>query len=311
MEVYGVEIFNILKVTIEEGMMYAVLALGVYITFSILDFPDLSVDGTVPLGATLSGVMILAGINPWICCIVSFAAGAVAGSITGLLNVKLKIRPLLCGILVMTALLSINLVLMMAGTDGMSIASFFSGETIFNTAPASAIPASIGGFQLRGAILLIVLVVIFKIVMDLYLKTKSGLLLRAAGNNQQYVKMLGKDPGMMKVLGLALGNGFAALAGSLIAQQKGSADLQMGTGMVVIGLASVIIGTSLFRKVRFMKGTTKVIIGAVIYKACLAVALALGLPTEYLKLLMAVLFTIALVAGGLMNKKRGAKIAED
>ncbi|MFR8011576.1 MAG: ABC transporter permease [Clostridia bacterium] len=305
------EIFNILKVTIEEGMMYAVLALGVYITFSILDFPDLSVDGTVPLGATLSGVMILAGINPWICCIVSFAAGAVAGSITGLLNVKLKIRPLLCGILVMTALLSINLVLMMAGTDGMSIASFFSGETIFNTAPASAIPASIGGFQLRGAILLIVLVVIFKIVMDLYLKTKSGLLLRAAGNNQQYVKMLGKDPGMMKVLGLALGNGFAALAGSLIAQQKGSADLQMGTGMVVIGLASVIIGTSLFRKVRFMKGTTKVIIGAVIYKACLAVALALGLPTEYLKLLMAVLFTIALVAGGLMNKKRGAKIAED
>lgn len=311
MEVCGVEIFNILKVTIEEGMMYAVLALGVYITFSILDFPDLSVDGTVPLGATLSGVMILAGINPWICCIVSFAAGAVAGSITGLLNVKLKIRPLLCGILVMTALLSINLVLMMAGTDGMSIASFFSGETIFNTAPASAIPASIGGFQLRGAILLIVLVVIFKIVMDLYLKTKSGLLLRAAGNNQQYVKMLGKDPGMMKVLGLALGNGFAALAGSLIAQQKGSADLQMGTGMVVIGLASVIIGTSLFRKVRFMKGTTKVIIGAVIYKACLAVALALGLPTEYLKLLMAVLFTIALVAGGLMNKKRGAKIAED
>lgn len=305
------EIFNILKVTIEEGMMYAVLALGVYITFSILDFPDLSVDGTVPLGATLSGVMILAGINPWICCIVSFAAGAVAGSITGLLNVKLKIRPLLCGILVMTALLSINLVLMMAGTDGMSIASFFSGETIFNTAPASAIPASIGGFQLRGAILLIVLVVIFKSVMDLYLKTKSGLLLRAAGNNQQYVKMLGKDPGMMKVLGLALGNGFAALAGSLIAQQKGSADLQMGTGMVVIGLASVIIGTSLFRKVRFMKGTTKVIIGAVIYKACLAVALALGLPTEYLKLLMAVLFTIALVAGGLMNKKRGAKIAED
>lgn len=311
MEVCGVEIFNILKVTIEEGMMYAVLALGVYITFSILDFPDLSVDGTVPLGATLSGVMILAGINPWICCIVSFAAGAVAGSITGLLNVKLKIRPLLCGILVMTALLSINLVLMMAGTDGMSIASFFSGETIFNTAPASAIPASIGGFQLRGAILLIVLVVIFKSVMDLYLKTKSGLLLRAAGNNQQYVKMLGKDPGMMKVLGLALGNGFAALAGSLIAQQKGSADLQMGTGMVVIGLASVIIGTSLFRKVRFMKGTTKVIIGAVIYKACLAVALALGLPTEYLKLLMAVLFTIALVAGGLMNKKRGAKIAED
>lgn len=305
------ELFNILKVTIEEGMMYAVLALGVYITFSILDFPDLSVDGTVPLGATLTGVMILSGVNPWICCIVSFAAGAVAGSVTGLLNVKLKIRPLLCGILVMTALLSINLVIMKAGTDGMSIASFFTEKTIFNTAPASLIPASIGGFQLRNAILLIVLVILFKVIMDLYLKTKSGLLLRAAGNNQQYVKMLGKDPGTMKVLGLAIGNGFAALAGSLIAQQKGSADLQMGTGMVVIGLASVIIGTSLFRKVRFMSGTTKVIIGALIYKACLAVALALGLPTDYLKLLMAVLFTIALVVGGFMNRKRGATVAED
>lgn len=305
------ELFNILKVTVEEGMMYAVLALGVYITFSILDFPDLSVDGTVPLGATLTGVMILAGINPWICCVVSFAAGALAGAVTGLLNVKLKIRPLLCGILVMTALLSINLVIMKAGTDGMSIASFFTEKTIFNTVPASLIPQSIGGFQLRNAILLIVLVILFKVILDLYLKTKSGLLLRAAGNNQQYVKMLGKDPGTMKVLGLAIGNGFAALAGSLIAQQKGSADLQMGTGMVVIGLASVIIGTSLFRKVRFMKGTTKVIIGAVIYKACLAIALALGLPTDYLKLLMAVLFTVALVAGGFMNRKRGATVAED
>lgn len=291
--------------------MYAVLALGVYITFSILDFPDLSVDGTVPLGATLSGVLILAGVNPWICCVISFAAGAVAGAVTGLLNVKLKIRPLLCGILVMTALLSINLVIMKAGTDGMSIASFFTGETIFNTAPATLIPNSIGGLQLRSAILLVVLVILFKVIMDLYLKTKSGLLLRAAGNNQQYVKMLGKDPGTMKILGLAIGNGFAALSGALIAQQKGSADLQMGTGMVVIGLASVIIGTSLFRKVRSMKGTTKVIIGAVIYKACLAVALALGLPTDYLKLLMAVLFTVALVVGGLLNKKRGATVAED
>lgn len=292
-------------------MMYAVLALGVYITFSILDFPDLSVDGTVPLGATLSGVLILAGVNPWICCVVSFAAGAVAGAITGLLNVKLKIRPLLCGILVMTALLSINLVIMKAGTDGMSIATFFTGDTIFNTAPATFIPNSIGGLQLRSAILLVVLVILFKVILDLYLKTKSGLLLRAAGNNQQYVKMLGKDPGTMKILGLAIGNGFAALSGALIAQQKGSADLQMGTGMVVIGLASVIIGTSLFRKVHFMKGTTKVIIGAVIYKACLAVALALGLPTDYLKLLMAVLFTVALVVGGLLNKKRGATVAED
>lgn len=305
------EIFNILKVTLEEGMMYAVLALGVYITFSILDFPDLSVDGTVPLGAVVTGVMILSGINPWVCCLVSFFAGAAAGSVTGLLNVKLKIRPLLCGILVMTALLSLNLVIIMKGTGGLSIASFFTSPTIFNTAPASVIPQEIGGYQLRAVIVSLVIVVVAKVLLDLYLKSKSGLLLRAAGNNPQYVRMLARDPGMSKILGLAIGNGFAALAGSIIAQQKGSADLQMGTGMVIIGLASVIIGQSLFRKVRFMKATSKVIIGAVIYKLCLSIALALGLPTQYLKLLMAVIFTVALVVGGAMNKKRGGTLAED
>ncbi len=303
------ELLTVLTVTLEEGLMYALLAFGVYITYSILDFPDLSVDGTLPLGAVLSGVLIRAGVNPWFCCLAAFAAGAAAGSVTGLLNVKLKIRPLLCGILVMTGLLSVNLVFIIKGTGGFSIASFFDLPTIFSAAPASAIPQDIGGYRLRPLIVALFIAVVCKLALDWYLTTKSGLLLRAAGNNAQFVTMLARDPGTFRILGLSIGNGFAALAGSVIAQQKGSADLQMGTGMVVIGLASVIIGISLLRKVRFMKATTKVIAGSVIYKACLSVALALGLPTEYLKLLMAVLFVAALLSGNMLDKGR-AKIRD-
>ena len=298
------ELLNILKVTMEEGLMYALLAFGVYITYSILDFPDLSVDGTVPFGAVITGVLILKGVNPWLCAVIAFAVGAAAGCVTGLLHVKLKIRPLLCGILVMTALLSINLVIIMAGTGGASIVSFFKAETIFSSKPASLLPQSIGGMQLTTVIVALILAVVCKYLLDAYLGTKSGLLLRAAGSNEKYVTMLARDPGVSKIIGLAIGNGFAALAGSIIAQQKGSADLQMGTGMVVIGLASVIIGLSLLKKVRFLRDTTKVLFGALIYKACLSVALMLGLPTQYLKLLMAVLFTAALVGSTMFAKGR-------
>lgn len=305
------ELLNILKVTLEEGFMYALLAFGVYITYSILDFPDLSVDGTVPFGAVITGVLITMGVNPWLCVLISFLAGALAGSVTGLLHVKLKIRPLLCGILVMTALLSINLVILMAGTGGKTIVSFFNLPTIFSDLPASLIPQKILGLQLTALVVTLLLALISKQGLDAYLSTKSGLLLRATGSNQQYVTMLARDPGRMKVLGLAIGNGFAGLAGSVIAQQKGSADLSMGPGMVVIGLASVIIGLSLFKKVRFLKATTKVLFGALLYKACLSAALALGLPTQYLKLLMAVIFTIALVSSNVLKKgARRAALAE-
>lgn len=300
-------VLNILKVTLEEGFMYAVLAMGVYITYSILDFPDLSVDGTMPLGAVITGVFISRGFNPWLCIAVSFILGAAAGAVTGILHVKLKIRDLLCGILTYTGLLSINLVILAAGTGGASIVSFFNKPTIFKTFPATLIPERIGGFSLRILVMSFVIALIAKLVLDIFLKTKSGLLLRATGNNSQYVTMLAKDPGKTKILGLALGNGFAAVAGSVIAQAKGSADTQMGVGMVVLGLASVIIGLSIFRKCgNFMKATTMVIFGSVAYKACLSIALALGLPTNYLKLLMAVIFTAAIVLSRVSVKKGGA-----
>lgn len=299
MEVVVNSIINALQ----TGAMYGVLVLGVYITYSILDFPDLSVDGTVPLGGVVSAMLILKGINPWLALLAAFAAGALAGSVTGLLHVKLKIRPLLCGILVMTALLSVNLMLMKAATGGMSIASLPDEKTLFNTLPASLIPEEAGGFRIQPLIVCLVVVLVCKFLMDWFFSTKSGMLLRATGSNDQYVTMLARNPGSMKILGLALGNGFAAMAGALITQQKHTADLQFGTGMVVLGLASVIIGVSLFHKVRRLRNTTKVLIGSVLYQAVMTVATSLG-ASDQLKLIMAAIFVVALVCNNLMNKGR-------
>lgn len=289
-------IFGIL----EEGLVYAIMALGVYITYKILDFPDLSVDGTFPLGAVLSGVLIIQGVDPWLCLVISFAAGMAAGVLTGLMHVKLRITPLLCGIIMYTAMLSVNLVILKAGTDGKAVASFFTKNTIFNSGIASLIPKNIGegGFYIRTVVIALILVIVCKLLLDLYLKTKHGLLLRATGANDKYTVMLGRNPGSMKIFGLALGNGFAALAGSVIAQNKGSADQQMGIGMVVLGLASVIIGLSLFRRVKFMKGTTMVILGSLVYKAAYQIVLSLGIPTDFNNLMKALIFLVALVLGG-------------
>ena len=297
-------ILNICKVTLEEGFMYAILALGLYITYSILDFPDLSVDGSMPLGAIVTALLILRGVDPWPCLGLSFLAGALCGVVTGVLHVKLHIRPLLCGILVYTGLLSINLVLLYFFNNGMSVASFFRMPTIFSTGIGALLPESVGGFYLRTLAVSALVAVACKLLLDVFLKTKSGLLLRATGNNEQYVTMLARDPGQSKILGLALGNGFAALAGSVIAQSKGSADQQMGVGMVVLGLASVIVGLSIFRKAARMRATTMVVLGSIAYKAVLSIALALGLPTEYLKLLMAALFVLALVLSGKKEKHK-------
>lgn len=296
-------VINILLDILNEGLMYALLAMGMYITYSILDFPDLSVDGTFPLGAVLSGVLILQGVDPWLCLLISFAAGMAAGVLTGLMHVKLRITPLLCGIIMYTAMLSVNLVILKAGTDGGAVASFFTKDTIFNSGLAGFIPKSVGGFYIRTAVISLIIVIVCKLLLDLYLKTKHGLLLRGTGANDKYTVMLGKDPGTIKIFGLALGNGFAALAGSVIAQNKGSADQQMGVGMVVLGLASVIIGLSLFKRVKFMKGTTMVILGSLVYKAAYQIVLSVGLPTDYNNLMKALIFLIALVLGGGELKK--------
>jgi putative ABC transport system permease protein len=277
----------------QEGFIYAMMAVGVYVTYSVLNFPDLSVDGTFPLGACVTGALILGGVNPWAACLISFVCGAAAGGVTGLLHVRLHITDLLSGILVMTGLTSVNLVV----TGGASMLAYYNKATIFNSGPAALLPAS--AHEWAVVLTALVCCAVVKIAVDLYLKTKSGLLLRAAGDNPQYVISLGRDPGNMKILGLMIGNGCTALAGSVLSQQSGSANIWSGQGMVVMALASVIIGTSIFGRLRFMSLTLAAVLGTVVYKACLVAAMQLGLPTNYLKLLMAVLFTIALVANNM------------
>jgi len=291
-------IIGLIRNVLEEGFIYGIMAVGVYITYRVLDLPDLSVDGTFPLGACVTAALIKAGVNPWLACVIAFMCGAAAGSVTGFLHVKLRITDLLSGILVMISMWSVNLVI----TKGSAVVQFYNKDTIFSSGPA----ALLGGDMRiwRFLILVAVVCIIVKLLVDLYLKTKSGLLLRSSGDNPQYVISLGKDPGSMKILGLAIGNGCTALSGSVLAQQAQSANIQSGTGMVVMALAAVIIGTNLFRKVRFIKATTAVILGSILYKACLVIAMQLGLPTNYLKLLMAVIFTLALVSNNMFGSRR-------
>lgn len=281
----------------EEGLIYAIMALGLYITYKILDFPDLSVDGTFPMGAAVTAMLILKGVHPALTLVLSFAAGLLAGCITGLIHVKLKVRDLLSGIIMMTALYSINL--RIAGKANLPI---FSKETIFeNTFLEAAMPEALDPYLV--CIILFVIVLLCKILLDLFLKTRAGYLLRAVGDNEVLVTSLAKDKGMVKILGLALANGFVALAGCVYCQQKGFFEVSTGTGTMVIGLASVIIGTKLLKRFHGVKATTAVIFGSIVYKACVSLAIALGMAASDLKLITAVLFLIILVASNRKERK--------
>lgn len=283
---------------LEEGLVYAIMALGVYITYKILDFPDLSVDGTFPMGAALTASAIIAGVNPVLTLILAFVAGALAGCVTGLIHVKCKVRDLLSGIIVMTALYSINLRI----ASGRANVPLFSQETIFDNAFLTKfIPEALAPYTVL--VILLVIVVICKVLLDLYLKTRSGYLLRAVGDNDALVTSLAKDKGMVKIVGLAIANGFAALAGAVYCQQKGFFEISVGTGTIVIGLANVIIGTQLFKRIGFVKSTTAVIIGSIVYKACVSIAISCGMEANDLKLVTAVLFLIILLLSNDRRKK--------
>lgn len=283
---------------IEQGLIYGILALGVYITYKILDFPDLTVDGSFPLGAAVTAALLTREISPFLTLAASFLAGALAGVCTGFIHVKGKVRDLLSGIIMMTALWSINLYI--AGTSNVPL---FSQKTIFrNDRVSEYFPDTVKPYSTLLIVLL--LAVICKILLDLYLKTKSGYLLRAAGDNDALVTALAKDQGNVKILGLALANGLTALAGCIFAQEERVFEISMGTGAIVIGLASVIIGTSIFRKLTVVKTTTAVLAGSVIYKACVAVALKNFEPNA-MKLITAVLFLVILILS--MERKRKAE----
>ena len=283
---------------LEQGLIYGILGLGVYITYKILDFPDLTADGSFPLGAAVTAALIGSGVNPYLTLPAAFCAGALAGVCTGLIHVKGKVRDLLSGIIMMTALWTINL--RIAGTSNVPL---FSKETIFkNGFLEKTVPESIAPYI--TILVIIVLTVITKLILDFYMSSKSGFLLRAVGDNEKLVTSLAKDQGNTKILGLAIANGLIALAGCIFCQEERVFEISMGTGAIVIGLASVIIGTGFFRNLSFMKATTAVLVGSVFYKACTAVAMRNFEPMD-MKLVTAILFLIVLLIS--MERKKKVK----
>lgn len=284
---------------LQMGLCFAVLALGIYISYSILDFPDLSVDGTFPLGGVFCTILMLrAGVSPLLSILLTFLIGFLAGAVTGLLHVKCKISKLLSGIIVMTALLSVTLACTKLLTKNGQTTTIFSYRSenltgIFGGDALSNLSSDMKDYAILGILLLFVIGT--KLVIDLFLKTKMGYMLRATGNNERLVVSLGKDVGNYKILGLALANGFVAVSGALYSHLFMQYDNTSGTGKMVMALASVIIGVTIFSKVRFVKDTTAVIFGAVIYSLCLNYLVLVDTNGIYLKLLNAVLFALILI----------------
>ncbi len=286
---------------LELGGIYAVMALGIYITYKILDFPDLTVDGSFPLGGAITAVMIQNGTPFGVAMIVSVFAGAVAGMLTGIIHVKFKIRDLLSGIIMMTGLYSVNY--MIAGKANLPIIgkmnTVFSNNiirTLFGTASDTGAPLhAIRPY--RNIIVLIIVLAIMKILLDLFLNTKRGYLLKAMGDNPMVVATLGKNGGNAKIMGLSIANAFVAFSGSLFCQYMRAFNLTDGTGKMVIGLASVIIGINIFGRIKILRSTTSVIIGSVVYTACVSLALS-KFDSDVKNLVTALLFFVILVIGG-------------
>ena len=281
---------------LEQGLLFSIVAIAVYITYKILDFPDMSVDGTFPMGAAISAALLVKGVNPWVSILAAAAGGALAGAVTGIMHVKLKIDNLMAGILMMIGLYSINLRIM-----GKANVPLFNVDNIFK-------------LNVPAIVIIAVALLIVKILLDLYLKTKSGFLLIAVGDNEQVVSSLGVNKDFVKVLGLLISNALASTAGAITAQYQGFADVGMGTGTVVMGLAAVIIGTSLFERFSFIKATTLSIIGAIIYKGAIAIVLKygaiIGLTANDLKLMTAIIVVIALCSNNGVFKLKKKKLIE-
>lgn len=296
--------------TLTQGLVYALISFGVYITYSILDFPDLGVDGTFPLGAAVTAVLLTKGVDPWLTLPIAMLVGGLAGLFTGFIHVRLKVRNLLAGIITMTALFSINLQI-----AGSNLTVDRGTDTIFTSAPVMALMGDANNMT-RKLVVSLVLILVVKLVLDLYLRTKSGLLLRAVGDNAGLVTSLAKDKGRVKILGLVIANALVALGGCVVCHEQRSFSATMGTGQLVYGLAAVIIGISLMnyysasplaRGLRKHKGlgwltspagTTAVILGSILYKLCIQLALSMGLPANMMKLITALLFLLVLVLSG-------------
>ncbi len=262
---------------VEMGLLYAFMALGVYITFRILDFPDLTVDGSFTTGGAIAAVMITHGYSPWLATICALAGGMAAGMCTGLLHTKGKINGLLSGILMMIALYSINLRILVKPN-----VSLMGEDSLFTS--------------MNPLLVMPFVMIAVKILMDLFLRTDLGLALRATGDNARMIRSFGVNTDTTTILGISLSNGMVALSGALIAQYSSFADSTMGIGMIVIGLASVIIGEAIFGAGNVFRATLAVVLGSIVYR--IVVALALRVPwlqASDLKLITAIIVIIALV----------------
>lgn len=279
---------------LEQGFIFGIMVLGVYITYRILDFPDLSVDGSFPLGAAVTASLLVLGMNPFIATTIAFGSGMIAGAITGFLHVKFKISNLLSGILVMIGLYSINLRVM-----GKANVPLFNQKTIFS-------------IDLEPLLIIIFFALCAKFILDVFLKTKFGFLLKATGDNPQLVTSLGIDIGVTKIVALMISNGLVALSGSLQAQYLRFSDVGMGTGIIVMGLASIIFGEAILKRVSLILPTTMVLVGAILYRMSTAFALKLGFPATDLRLITAIIVTVALAINQSKNpfKRKQKKVQE-
>jgi len=260
--------------TIEQGLIYAIMSLGVYISYKILNFADMTVDGSFPLGGAITAALIMKGTNPVVALLAALLGGAVAGAFTGIIHVKLKVSNLLAGIIVMTGLYSINLRIM-----GKSNIPLFGVKHLFN-------------MEIPALVVIIISVLVVKLALDYLLKTKFGFALKALGDNESLIISLGLDEQVLKIKGLMIANSLVALSGGVLAQYQGFADVGMGTGTIIIALASIIIGDALFGKMNFLQGTTVIIIGTIIYRSIIALALRAGMNPSDLKLVTSALVVL-------------------
>lgn len=275
-----------LQGAVSQGVLWGIMTLGLYITFKVLDYPDLTVDGTFALGGAVSAILIVKGMDPFLTLPFAVATGALAGTVTGVLNTKLKIPGILAGILSMIALYSINIRIM--GKPNVALL----GE-------ATAVTRIMDVTGLSNSVISLVLGIVFAVaiigLMYWFFGTEIGCAIRATGNNEYMVRALGASTDQMKILGLMISNGLVSLSGALVAQSQGYADVGMGTGTLVIGLASIIIGEVIFgRRFNFAYKLMSVVLGSAIYRMIIAIVLQLGLKSSDLKLLTAVIVAMAL-----------------
>jgi putative ABC transport system permease protein len=278
---------GILSFSFYEGLVFGLVAMGVYLTFRVLSFPDLSVDGTFPLGGAVAAVLIVSGVNPFLATLCAFASGLGAGMITGLLNTRLRLPALLAGIIVMVGLYSVNLRIMRGAN-----VSLLREVTVFDKV-AGLLGLGPGSIEVSISVAVVIAIIVF-LILNWFLRTEIGLALRATGDNEQMVRALGSDSNKNVLLGCAISNGLVALAGAVVAQGQGFADVGMGIGMIVMGLASVIIGEALVRPRGVARLLLAVIVGAFMYRLFITIALRLGMAPGDLKLITAVLVVIVL-----------------